>query len=345
MTQILDLKKTKTLGIGVAVCFLFIHFFMLFMFYKNGVTPMVYFNIFSILFYLSMIPIIYKGFMRTYVVATYIEVVAHMSLAAYFTGWESGFQITLIGMSFLAFYSEYVSVHLKMRSIGSIPLSLIGMAAYLIVCVVDRYHEVQYPLPDDLVFSLQVYWGIVVFSITIFFLNLLVKTTSQSEALLADYVGHDQLTGLPNRYYMHDQLVLLSEGNKLNGRWIAMLDIDDFKKKNDEYGHNCGDYVLKELAQILQEESRKLTVSRWGGEEFLVISGEDGPNDISFGDMDDLRKSIEDHCFSFEGTCLKVTVTVGMARYEQSMSLREWINRADQKMYEGKRSGKNRVIA
>ena len=61
--------------------------------------------------------------------------------------------------------------------------------------------------------------------------------------------------------------------------------------------------------------------------------------------LDQLRKSIEEHDFNYEGTHLKVTVTIGVAEYRQGDSIDEWIDSADMKLYEGKRSGKNRVVS
>ena len=80
----------------------------------------------------------------------------------------------------------------------------------------------------------------------------------------------DRLTGLYNRHYMVGRL---ESAVKENGpHSVAMIDIDDFKKINDRYGHNAGDYVLVNVARILKNICRDCKVSRWGGEEFLILA-------------------------------------------------------------------------
>ncbi len=100
-----NIKQVKFLSYGTAICFLLIHILMINVFYKCGVTPMFRFNIFSIIFYIAILFTIYKGWMRLFASAVYMEVVVHMVLAVIFTGWQGGFQVTLIGMNVLAFSS------------------------------------------------------------------------------------------------------------------------------------------------------------------------------------------------------------------------------------------------
>lgn len=345
MTKLMDPGKARMMGVTLSFGFLFIHILLYLLFTRYGVKPMAVFNLFSMLFYVGMLVLAEKGKFRFFSVAVYVEVVAHMSAAVYFTGWESGFQNTLIGMSILLFYSEYIGRHINVRFARSAPLSLLGMAAYLALCVVDHRHEPAYPLPGEVAFVLQIAWGVVVFSITIFSLYTFSRLTYGSERLLSEEVNHDQLTGLANRYYVADYLHALEEGGGLEGYWAAMLDIDDFKCVNDTYGHNCGDYVLTEIADILRANAAGATVARWGGEEFLLL----GQNGDGAGDraepLNALREKVMRHPFVFEGRPIAVTVTMGIADYRPGSSIHEWLGAADHRLYEGKNRGKNLVVA
>jgi len=121
---------------------------------------------------------------------------------------------------------------------------------------------------------------------------------------------------------------------------IMVLDIDDFKKINDEYGHQVGDQVLVDIAQLIVESIRKHDhLVRYGGEEFVIISADSDLGGIAHL-AEKIRNDIENHEFHGVG---KVTVSLGIAelnREDDSLSL---FKRADDKLYEAKASGKNRV--
>ena len=113
--MVFNQKQLKIMGYMMSVSFLFIHIVMFSMFYKNHVMPMVYVNIFSIIFYALMPILVYKDMLMQFSLFIMIEVDVHMFLAIIFTGWEAGFQITLVGMLILAFYSEYTGRSQKIK--------------------------------------------------------------------------------------------------------------------------------------------------------------------------------------------------------------------------------------
>ncbi|MCR5090679.1 MAG: response regulator [Oscillospiraceae bacterium] len=121
-----------------------------------------------------------------YVVSIYLEVVLHMSLAVIFVGTESGFQVTLIGLNLIGFYSEYLSVKFHERHVSGITLGCIGMLAYLGSFVYSRFFPAAYELPQTVSFWLQIVWGIIVFSVNIFFLKVFVTITLHSERFLSE---------------------------------------------------------------------------------------------------------------------------------------------------------------
>ncbi|HEY1957638.1 MAG TPA: GGDEF domain-containing protein [Polyangiaceae bacterium] len=127
---------------------------------------------------------------------------------------------------------------------------------------------------------------------------------------------------------------------------FLMFDIDHFKKINDYHGHLAGDYVLKELARIVQGRIRRDEVfARYGGEEFAIVLPEttlEGAHALADG----LRQKVEESRFVFQNESIKVTVSVGVAMLADSdRTSTELIKRADEKLYEAKRGGRNRVVA
>ena len=334
----MNMKRAKVTAWGMAICFLLIHVLMIMIFIQCGVTPMAKFNVFSISFYIVMLFVVYKEWLQFYAVAVYLEVVAHMVLAALLTGWGSGFQITLIGMNVLAFFAEYTGRTLKIKYVRMMPMCILGMFFYLFVYVYLHFHPAPYVLPAKAEFWLSLLWGVIVFVITMFVLQFLVIIANKSEEQLEYQLSHDKLTGLPNRYYLTNHLEKLQRKN--DEYWIAISDIDDFKKVNDTYGHNCGDYVLKSVGEILSD--RGALCCRWGGEEFLFV-GKTSEIPDAFEFLEKIRKEIEQRDFEHEGTHFKVTMTFGVSS-SAGKKVFDTIRDADEKLYLGKHSGKNRVI-
>ena len=122
---------------------------------------------------------------------------------------------------------------------------------------------------------------------------------------------------------------------------IAMLDVDHFKKVNDLWGHSTGDSVLKAIANTLIATLRANdSVIRWGGEEFMLVCPETGAKE-AFVVADKVRRAVEDATL-FEG--LRQTVSAGVKDSSGCRTLDEQISGADDKLYEAKASGRNRVL-
>ncbi|WP_457680616.1 oxygen-binding di-iron domain-containing protein [Thermovibrio sp.] len=160
---------------------------------------------------------------------------------------------------------------------------------------------------------------------------------------LKEKVIKDPLTGLYNRNYIES---CLSEcNNKIENFIVAVLDIDFFKKVNDTYGHDVGDCVLKEVAKLLKENFRKEDcIVRFGGEEFLVIMKE-CPFEAACKKMEKIRKRVEEREFCKEkGLNLKITVSIGVCQFKSVNDFETAFKRADEKLYEAKRKGRNKVV-
>jgi two-component system, cell cycle response regulator len=126
---------------------------------------------------------------------------------------------------------------------------------------------------------------------------------------------------------------------------LVMFDIDHFKKVNDTYGHQAGDLVLSELSTLLTAALRAEDVfARYGGEEFAVICrGTDLTQAQIVGDR--MRKAVEGHRFTFEGTHIPVTISVGIAGLPDDTvkDATDLVARADKALYQSKHGGRNRV--
>ena len=333
-------KRAKFLAYAISVCFLIIHILMLLIFVKCEISPLVKFNIFSICFYIAILFIIHKAWLPFFTISVYLEVVAHMTLAILLTGWDAGFQITLIGMNVLAFYAEYTGRSLKIKYMKVIPLCVIGMLMYLGSYIYLHFNSPFYTISENTVFWLNILWGTVVFVISSLVLQLLVIIANSSEEELAYQLSHDKLTGLPNRYYLSEQLNNIKK--EKNNYWLSISDIDDFKKINDTYGHNCGDYVLKTIGDLLS--TTNVLCCRWGGEEFLFIGkiAKDQEDPRIF--LEGIRKDIQNYNFEYEGTKFNVTMTFGLSTFSNGEDIDIVLRDADDKLYLGKKSGKNQLV-
>lgn len=154
----------------------------------------------------------------------------------------------------------------------------------------------------------------------------------------------DALTGIGNRRMVLDQLKSEVERWKRMRRpfTIAIADIDHFKEVNDTYGHEGGDKVLTEIAQILKIGMREYdSCGRWGGEEFLIVLPEAGAN-ASTLIIERLRCAIENSGIEFEGKRVPLSASFGIAEYSPGETISDMINRADAALYAAKRAGRNR---
>jgi diguanylate cyclase (GGDEF)-like protein len=156
----------------------------------------------------------------------------------------------------------------------------------------------------------------------------------------------DSLTGLYTRRYFFERMGEELQRSKRHGFKFSflMIDIDDFKKCNDTYGHLVGDAVLKETAHIAKSSTREIDhIARYGGEEFSAILPEtDRAGAILVAER--IRKRIEGNIFKAYDEKLKITVSIGLAVYpDDSEELADLVERADKALYAAKNSGKNIV--
>jgi len=157
----------------------------------------------------------------------------------------------------------------------------------------------------------------------------------------------DGLTQIHNKRYLFEALDKELIRARRYDRQLSLLifDIDYFKNINDQYGHLAGDHVLRELARIVQERIRRDEVfARYGGEEFVIVLPET-PLAGGVALAENLRGRVETHPFAFQGERIPVTISVGCAMLGEEKAAADLIQRADDKLYEAKRGGRNRVCS
>lgn len=159
----------------------------------------------------------------------------------------------------------------------------------------------------------------------------------------------DGLTGLYNRKFLDEylkKLVPQIRREEINVA-VLMLDMDHFKAVNDEYGHDAGDIVLKELAKILSENVRESDiVVRYGGEEFMIILIDVTNETFAMQVANKLKTKVSENEINlYAGNKLKKTISIGLSLYPQdSTSFEVILKNADIALYEAKNSGRNQVV-
>lgn len=173
------------------------------------------------------------------------------------------------------------------------------------------------------------------------------KTNVQSAYEKLKSVAYtDYLTGLLNRRAIYKKILKNASRCSLGGEkfCIIIADIDHFKSINDSFGHDCGDYVLKQISKIIQKFVRaEDMVSRWGGEEFLIVGA---ASDISKGVViaEKLRQAVYLSSICYRNTEIKITVTIGVSEFNSDKSVDQAIREADSCLYHGKNSTRNCVV-
>lgn len=174
-----------------------------------------------------------------------------------------------------------------------------------------------------------------------FLLSELFQTVSSVEQ------GRDPLTRTLNRRFLPSILareitIATKSGFPFS---LLMIDVDEFKRINDRWGHTTGDTVLRQIADILIGATRLSDfVFRYGGEEFMLLMVETGPNE-AFEQAERIRKTIAERAFVLQdGTEFRVTVSVGVAPFDGHPDPDYLVNAADDALYEAKSTGRNRSV-
>jgi diguanylate cyclase (GGDEF)-like protein len=175
------------------------------------------------------------------------------------------------------------------------------------------------------------------------------RDLNQANKTLKELANKDSLTGLHNRRYLESkfsELQAILSRNKAT-MLVAMLDLDHFKKLNDEYGHLVGDNCLEYVSQLMKSkfDRRSDIVARFGGEEFIIVVQHDEKYGV-VQKLEELREDIARHCFPYDGEhYFGITISIGAVTAQASYAekIEQWISLADEQLYWAKNNGRNKM--
>ncbi|MFZ5802536.1 MAG: diguanylate cyclase [Candidatus Omnitrophota bacterium] len=249
----------------------------------------------------------------------------------------------VIGMALLGCLISVVFVSL--RPVASFVIGLAASFAWLIgVYLLFRFTGIW-------IFALQP-----VLLVTCLFLFSTIYghvVTGREKARLFDLATRDGLTGLFVIRYFREILNQTVEACRKSGEplCVMLIDLDNFKGINDTYGHAAGDMVLKKAAQLIQGKLRQRRpfqeadcIGRYGGEEFIIMLRKTKLADAATKAAERVRSEIAGMDFEWEGKKLPVTISIGVSQLREGERVPDlMVRRADEALYQAKRTGKNRV--
>ncbi len=252
-----------------------------------------------------------------------------------------GFLFFPMGMVAVIFYLAYVD------AFKLFILQLSGFITTVLIFIITEKHIVLRLGPQvnfDDHRGLIILTNMIISLINIQYVSVLYKRDQEQTRAVMKYNNtHDQLTGLYNRRFFYEEM---NNALKTTHTYsIAMIDIDGFKSINDTYGHKFGDVALTSLASLLMENvSEKDIVVRWGGEEFIIYMP-DTSESQALQNLTTILNKVEKNQITIDNTTIHFTVTMGLSVSDNISNYEKVINDADEKLYHGKRHGKNRIIS
>ncbi len=314
------------------------------------VMPLFYFNILSVVVYLFCIILCKLGQILPVYFSLIIEVAIYAATTVYFIGWDSGAYCFLISIVPIIIYFGCFIFEGRKRWIIVIML-LVDFSVFTYLYLMYVNAEAVYHVSGALRTFLFVFTSFVM-TFSVIFYNMIYIYSSESAVLSLERKNEqltldateDVLTGLLNRRGFLPIVDGFMKDKTKNNFCIAFLDIDNFKRINDSYGHDCGDEVLRHIARIIKKEVPGCDICRWGGEEITILL-EKYDFKRAIDKMEYLRKLIEMTPTVFFNKRIPVTVTIGLETYLDSYTDPESIIKtADKRMYFGKQHGKNILV-
>lgn len=261
-------------------------------------------------------------------------------------GWSYGVQHFLIILLLFLFFNICISPSIKIIICLLFLVFRMGLFAY------SRIHVPIYLLSETMGILFQTVnssgFFLLVAVICILFSSSIQDTERKlrlDNETLNKEAGTDPLTGLPNRREMISIIEKYQKTSPEASFSVAIADIDYFKNVNDTYGHACGDMTLVALTSLFKEfgEKTPLQACRWGGEEFCFFLPQKNLDEAG-AIMNDLNLAVERMPLEFEGTKFNITITIGVEETDFKSTLESLLKSADEKLYLGKNTGRNRVV-
>lgn len=329
------------------------HILYVLYFYQVVSIFMCVFNIFSVIFYVILFILFQKKKLLQVLNVLIFEISLHAFLAGITIGTDNGFELFLICTVFTGLHLTNITRISKAMSYFFIGLSFVLLLAMkFLPDLVDLSFLRVYPSKKalDFIFVFNAIVAFVMVSLIMVIYLSGVETDQIKLKLLnrklSELANHDSLTQLLNRRAMKQKLESAMQSKaKDNIEFVtAIADVDDFKKINDHYGHDCGDKVLKKVVQIIRGNVRQTDyISRWGGDEILILFNNSSMEGV-MASIDRIHKEVANSFFIYNNEVIELTITIGVCPSGQYSSYQDIILEADRRLYDGKHRGKNCVV-
>ena len=318
------------------------HLLFVIFYAANNITPMIILNIFSVMSYIIIFIILYNNKFLLTVFCITFEVIIFCVITVIYMG--AGTNIYLYLMLIILPFYFYIDIKITYRTVMSFLIVLI-----MAFCLSFEYFHTPLIDAPGLVRILNFCNPLLTFAALI--LEIIIgkqstvvytKIFEKKIDVLAEKSNRDPLTNLYNRRYA--EALFMNQKDQGQKICVGMLDIDDFKKVNDIYGHDAGDLVLKRIADTVKSSIREDDAFiRWGGEEFLLVLNN---VKLEFAKLKiaSIIKRCSEEVVTYNEHTLSVTLTAGVAEVVKG-EFAQAITNADTMLYEGKHSGKNCVMA
>ncbi len=312
-----------------------------------------------------------------WIIAMFAEVLTHAVIVTVIQGLDVSFH--LYPLMAIPLYAYYLYCYCDKKTFVKTAVGMGGITLIILAAVITfvetagTVYEItgMHVLSDTEVAVLRgvniVFAMIMMVTFVVIFytevMNLLSKLRETNDQL--NFIAtHDALTGLSNRHSLWKYFENLEQLG--SSYCIVMGDLDDFKKINDTYGHDCGDIVLKSVSKIILDSAKAGDMAcRWGGEEILLVML--GEREECLSRLSEVKKRINELDITHEGQSVRVSMTFGFAdsaekesilvesgeveknglraRADSHSEFDSLISVVDKRLYVGKRSGKNVIIS
>jgi diguanylate cyclase (GGDEF)-like protein len=324
------------------------HVFLMVMYCIIGHRFMIGVNVLSLFVYIFYTFQCYKNIER-YMGVVFLEMWLHQICAILSFGWTPCFQNWSFGM-IAAYFLPAFSNENQGKFKRPFFFAFLIIITYFMLATIPPLMDISITVDLGIYMNSVLFFAnnlIVFISITLFCL-FYTNRHNRKEMELSRKADYDELTELYNRHAINElskRIIQEAKDNKSSYN-VAILDVDFFKKINDQYGHNSGDLVLKKVALILKAAIlNKMIVGRWGGEEFVIISSGEIQYKKFTDMLENLRLRISKTIFKCErDENIGITISIGAANVKKDVDFNSAIKVADERLYKAKESGRNKLI-
>ncbi|MCR5800904.1 MAG: GGDEF domain-containing protein [Lachnospiraceae bacterium] len=342
-------RKLETLSIAITL----IHFAMLVIFVRLYMLPMIVYNLIVVFFYIYVFQKVHEGQVLKGYILTFIEIAIQVVYGTFMLGWGVGYHMYLVAIIpvfyFVNLTYDVEGAKLRTPLIAALVAGVIYFTTYGIsLCLSPTYELTSSQIHGMYLFNTipSVFLLVVMSHLFILERRYFVSSLTKQNESLGKEASEDPLTGLNNRRSMEIRLENAMARAKERGVIFSLImgDIDNFKKINDTYGHDCGDEALKDVSAIMQSSVRDGdTVCRWGGEEFLILVTGNRGEAVTVAER--IRQRVSDNVVRSDENEVRFTITFGVTTYKPGYNIEKLIEQADNNLYIGKNSGKNQVVS